>query len=155
MSLHTALIKLLHFNEITTTCRIVTNELIHPAYFALFNSFSLLSDHESRVGVSTSAMSVSAHLSTLRPSHHPPNGLNSRRNRSNSAPAVLTLEREIGRQLRMISDEFDMEHRSGRRPNSTQRRDSTVRANSALCASLLVILTANVIHSWLTLHRDA
>ena len=74
------------------------------------------------------------------------NGL-TRRTRSNSAPAVLELEREFGRQLRQISDEFNLEHQPA---SSRAWRTSTVRATStssscAVCLSLVLVLTANVI----------
>ena len=74
----------------------------------------------------------------------------SRRNRSNSAPAVLEIEREVGRQLREISDQFNMTSGGGGRGASTAaaRRTSTVRAcctSSSLCLSLFLLFAANVI----------
>ena len=76
------------------------------------------------------------------------NGL-SRRNRSNSAPAVLEIEREVGRQLREISDQFNMTSGGGRGASAAAaRRTSTVRAcctSSSLCLSLFLLFAANVI----------
>ena len=78
------------------------------------------------------------------------NGL-SRRNRSNSAPAVLEIEREVGRQLREISDQFNMTSGGGGGRGASAaaaRRTSTVRAcctSSSLCLSLFLLFAANVI----------
>ena len=52
----------------------------------------------------------------------------------------MAIEREFGRQLREISDEFDREHQG------PARRTQSVRASSSsLCLSLFLVFTANFI----------